>query len=147
MKNIFILVNEIYNKCNECHKKRKPLKTNNQICIICHQTKLLYIPSGNKIIDEFVRYAQINFAQESSRFIPYYQFKDLKKVGEGGFSKIYKATWINGPSYWNEKKEDFEYKDPDKTVALKQLNNSKNITVKELNEVSIITLNIIFLNI
>src|SRR6266498_4997784 len=94
MKNIFILENEIYNKCNECHKKRKPLKTNNQICIICHQTKLLYIPSGNKIIDEFVRYAQINFAQESSRFIPYYQFKDLKKLVKEGLAKFIKLLGL-----------------------------------------------------
>jgi len=41
---------------------------------------------------------------------------------------------INGPPYWNEKKEDFEYKDSI-IVALKQLDNSKNVTSKELNEV------------
>ena len=68
------------------------------------------------------------------KFISYDQFKDIEEIGRGGFSKIYKATWINGPPYWNEEKEDFEYKDSI-TVALKQLNNSKNITSKELNKV------------
>ena len=68
------------------------------------------------------------------KFVPYNQFKDIKEIGKGGFSKVYKATWINGPLYWNEEKEDFEYKDSI-IVALKQLNNSKNITPKELNEV------------
>jgi len=72
-------------------------------------------------------------------FIPFDQFKDIKKIGKGGFSKIYKATWINGPPYWNEEKEDFEYKDSI-MVALKQLNNSKDITSKELNEVQCINL-------
>src|SRR6266542_2064753 len=47
---------------------------------------------------------------------------------------IIKATWINGPPYWNEEREEFEYKGSI-IVALKQLNNSRNITSKELNEV------------
>ena len=128
--------NKIYNECNECHMRRRPSKENHQICIICYQANLLYKPSGNKIIDDFINYTQINFVQESSRmkFIPYDQFKDIEQIGKGGFSEIYKATWINGPPYWNEEKEDFEYKDSI-MVALKQLNNSKNITSKELNEV------------
>ncbi|UZO00062.1 uncharacterized protein OCT59_001316 [Rhizophagus irregularis] len=29
-------------------------------------------------------------------WIPYTQFKDLRKIGEGGFSIIYKATWSDG---------------------------------------------------
>src|SRR6266540_6576493 len=107
------LENEMYSMCNKCHKKRRSLKENHQICIICYQADLLYKPSGNKIIDEFINYTQINFIQESSRmkFIPYDQFKDIEMIGKGGFSKIYKATWINGPPYWNEEKEDFGYID------------------------------------
>ncbi len=132
---------DIYNKCNKCFKKRRSLKENHQICIICYQANLLYKPSGNKIIDKFINCTQVNFVQESSRmkFIPYDQFKDIKRIGKGGFSEIYKATWINGPPYWNEEKEDFEYKDSI-IVALKQLNNSKDITCKELNEVQYINL-------
>ena len=59
----FIIESEdkIYNKCNKCHKKRRPLKENHQICIICYQANLLYKTSGNKIIDEFVNYTQILF--------------------------------------------------------------------------------------
>ncbi|CAB5388563.1 unnamed protein product [Rhizophagus irregularis] len=51
-----------------------------------------------------------------------------------GFSKIYKATWIDGPHSWNEEKEDFEYEEPNIIVALKQLNNSENISFEELKE-------------
>ncbi|CAB4427812.1 unnamed protein product [Rhizophagus irregularis] len=47
-------------------------------------------------------------------FVPYDQFKNIEFIAEGGFSKIYKATWIDGP-----------------------LNNSNNITFKELNELKI----------
>ncbi len=132
---IIELENEIYNRCNKCYKKRTT-KKNHQICIICYQANLLYKPSGNKIIDNFINYTQINFVQESSRmkFIPYDQFKDIEQISKGGFGRIFKAIWINGPPYWNEDKEDFEYKNSIE-VALKQLNNSKNITSKELNEV------------
>ncbi|RIA85114.1 kinase-like domain-containing protein, partial [Glomus cerebriforme] len=36
-------------------------------------------------------------------FVPYDQFKDIKFIAEGGFSKIYKATWIDGPIRgWNK---------------------------------------------
>jgi len=128
---------EAYNKCNKCFKKRRSLlKENHQICVICYQANLLYKPSGNKIIDEFINHTQINFVQESSRmkFIPFNQFKDIEEIGKGGFSRIYKATWTNGPSYWSEEKKDFEYRNPI-MVALKKLNNSKNISSRELNEV------------
>jgi len=129
---------EIYNECNECHKRRRPLKENHQICIICYQAKLLYKPSGSEIIDEFINYTQVHFVQESSRmkFIPFDQFKDIEQIGKGGFSNIFKATWIDGPPYWNEEKENFDYKDLNKIIALKQLNNSVNITFEELREVS-----------
>ena len=75
------------------------------------------------------------------KFIPYDQFKDIEKIGKGGFSKVYKTTWIDGPPYWNEEKEDFEYRDPNKLVALKQLINSANITFEELKEVDIFSNN------
>src|SRR5688572_25944594 len=94
---------EIYERCNKCFKRRRSLKESHQICIICYQASLLYKPSGNKYIDEFINYTRINFVQMA--FIPFDQFRDVKMIGKGGFSKIYKATWINGPPYWNEEKE------------------------------------------
>ena len=72
------------------------------------------------------------------KFNPYDQFKDIEFIGKGGFSKIYKATWTDGPSYWNEENESFECEDPNKIVALKRLNNSANITLQELKEVGIL---------
>ena len=64
-------------------------------------------------------------------FVPYDQFKDVEFIAEGGFSKIYKATWIDGPV----KKYNRNIRERNSTVVLKKLNNSKNITSKELNEV------------
>ena len=123
-------------KCNECNKRRKTLDYNHQICHVCYKMKKTFKPSGNKIIDDFIRHTQINLVKNEGKmeFVPYEQFKNVEFIAEGGFSKIYKATWIDGPIDWNS--EDLS-RDPNYTVVLKKLNNSKNITTKELNEVSI----------
>ncbi len=94
MRFLIELVDEIYNKYNKCHKKRRFLKENHQICKICYQAMLLHKSSENKVIDEFIEDTQINFVQESSRmkFIPYDQFENIESIGKGGFSEIYKAT-------------------------------------------------------
>jgi hypothetical protein len=104
-------------KCNECKKIRKNLESH-QICRICYEAKGLKT-SGNKVIDDFIKYTQTNYVKKGAKmeFVPHDQFKNIEFIAEGGFSKIYKATWFN------------------RTVVLKKLNNSKNITSKELNEV------------
>jgi hypothetical protein len=121
-------------KCNEC-KKREPLHENLQICYICYRMKTLFKPSGNKIIDDFIRHTQINLDTNEGRmeFVPFDQFINIKFIAEGGFSKIYKATWIDGPIYWGFSYYTIKLR---QTIVLKKLNNSKNITSKELNEVT-----------
>ncbi|CAB5116259.1 unnamed protein product [Rhizophagus irregularis] len=115
---------KIHEKCNECNKRRRPLDESHQICRICYNMKKTFKPSGNKIVDDFIRYTQINLVRKEGKlkFVPYNEFKNLEFIAEGGFSKIYKATWVNRSN---------------KTVVLKKLNNSKNITAKELNELKI----------
>jgi hypothetical protein len=119
-------------QCSECNKKRTPLDENHQICNDCYKYKTEPTSklSGNKIIDDFIKYTQINSADKQGRmeFVPYDQFKNIEFIAEGGFGKVYKATWIDCPV--------FDYnKIRNRTVVLKKLNNSKNITSKELNEV------------
>ena len=60
------------------------------------------------------------------KFIFYNKFEDIEFIAEGGFSKIYKGIWIDDPRHM--------------VVALKELNNSKNINSKELNEVKYLIL-------
>src|ERR1051325_6805050 len=122
-------------RCNECNKKRKPSNNSHHICYVCYKTKSISKPSGIKVIDEFIRHTQINYVKREGKmeFVPYDQFKNVEFIAEGGFSKIYKATWIDGPVWnYNNKRA---IRDCNRTVALKKLNNSKNITPKELNEV------------
>jgi hypothetical protein len=126
-------------KCSECNKIRKPSSESNQICFTCDKVKKRIILSGNEIIDDFIRYTQINCPNKSygkMLFVPYEEFKNIKPIGEGGFSKVYKATWIDCQiTDWGTL--DYTIKKYNRTIALKRLNNSKNITSKELNEVNI----------
>ncbi|UZO02742.1 uncharacterized protein OCT59_021221 [Rhizophagus irregularis] len=136
-----ITVNSKYKKrkCIECNKRKKTLDENHQICHVCYRIKKLYKygPSGNKVIDDFVRYTQINLVNKKGEmeFVPYEQFINIEFIAEGGFSKIYKANWKDGPieSYSNKNiVRIVNYK-----VVLKKINDSKNITSKKLNELKI----------
>ena len=123
-------------KCYGCNQRRKIFDETQQICSSCHITKSV-TSSGNKVIDDFIRFTLTNRAKEYGRmkFVPHDRFKDLKFIAEGGFSKVYKATWINSPIFnWNVKRQRYDRRD-DMMVVLKKLNNSKNIKSKDLNEV------------
>ena len=119
--------------CRSCMKERTPLDESHQICHDCYKTIIEQKLSGNKIIDDFIKYTQINYFKTwiKLNYVPHEQFKNIEFIAEGGFSKIYKATWIDGPM--NYKYDGIRKKNY--TVVLKKLNNSKNITSKELNEV------------
>jgi hypothetical protein len=125
-----------FKKCNRFNRKRKHLNEF-QICKSCCKPMIEFIPSGNKIVDDFIKYTLTNRNEMAGKleFVPYDRFKDIEFIVEGGFSKVYKATWIDGPiSYWNHKKQKYDSYGEMK-VALKKLNNSKNMSSKGLNEV------------
>ena len=85
----------------------------------------------NKVIDDFTKNT-CNIRHGKMEFVPYNNFKYIEFIAEGGFSKVYKATWIDGPYNCDGP---LYYRNGKMTVALKELNNSKNITSEELNEV------------
>ncbi|RGB40127.1 hypothetical protein C1646_739788 [Rhizophagus diaphanus] len=122
-------------QCSECNKIRTPSHKSHQICQICYKAKKRIIPSGNKVIDDFIKYTQINYAKKNGKmiFVPYEKFKNIELIGEGGFSKIYKATWIDS-KISSIGTLDHSLRNESKVVALKKLNYSKNFTSKELNE-------------
>ena len=126
-------------KCNEC-KKRKPLYESRQTCRHCYKMKATFKPSGNKVIDDFIRYTQTNYVVKKEgkmEFVPYNEFEVIKFIAKGGFSEVYKAKWARGPV------KNYKIKYPTRgnnssAVVLKKLDNSKNITSKELNEVCLL---------
>ncbi|CAG8667665.1 5961_t:CDS:2 [Racocetra fulgida] len=92
------------------HKKRKICKKYNNIkvlydensnqCRDCYGASLCVL-SGNKLIDDFIESSQTSYGSCKSKskleFIPYEQFTNIEYLAKGGFSVIYKATWVDGP--------------------------------------------------
>ena len=93
--------------------------------------------SGNEIIDDFIHQCQIqsSLPRHILEWIPFDQFKNVKKLTEGGFSTIYIAGWTRGSIDDNdENKKEFIYHGTH-GVALKSLNNSNNPGKAFFNEV------------
>ena len=68
-------------------------------------------------------------------WIPFDQFKEVKKLTEGGFSSIYTGTWTRGSIVdYDENKKEFSYIGPE-YIVLKGLNNSSNLGEAFFNEV------------
>ena len=101
--------------------------------------------SGNSEIDEFIKdtiYNVGSFYDNGSyplflEWVEFHRFENVKQIGEGGFAKVYSATWIDGRAkYVRQSDRNWEKLNPKPIeVALKRLNGSQNISAKYLNEV------------
>ena len=104
--------------------------------------------SENHDIDEFIKDTIYNAKYDDKldeddnyslflEWVPFDRFEDIKQIGEGGFAKVYSATWIDGNAKY-DKQDDGSWKKrkpkPMK-VALKRLNGSQNMSAEYLNEV------------
>ncbi len=91
----------------------------------------LFYKSGNKVVDDFIRCINI-YSINEMEFVPHDQFKDIVYIAK---FESYEAIWIEGNiQSWNKKKINFKRSGP-MQVVLKRLNDSDNITSKELSEV------------
>ena len=103
--------------------------------------------SGNSEIDDFIKDTIYNPGSFYSSCIGYHplflewvafdRFENVKQIGEGGFAKVYSATWIDGRAYYT-KESNGNWGKLGSTpieVALKRLIGSQNISAKYLNEV------------
>ena len=71
--------------------------------------------SGNPVIDKFIKDTMCKPAEYSIdkerynypflEWVPFDRFTDIKEIGEGGFAKVYSATWIDGKTEY-EKQDD-----------------------------------------
>ncbi|CAB5321334.1 unnamed protein product [Rhizophagus irregularis] len=103
--------------------------------------------SKNNDIDEFIKDTiynakliyDVNDANYNPIFlewVPFDKFKEIKHIGEGGFAKVYSATWIDGKSkYFRQNDGSWKKRGSEPIeVALKKLNDSQNISAAYLNE-------------
>ena len=99
--------------------------------------------SENHDIDEFIKDTIYN-AKNYGRYpfflewVPFDRFEAIKQIGEGGFAKVYSATWIDGQAMYYKSNRSWRKNEPEPIkVALKRLNGSQNMSAEYLNEVSI----------
>ena len=122
--------NEVYSWCQPCNSKR-------------FQQNFKNWTSGNSDVDKLIQESQLNAKSnwEILEWIEYDRFENIEYITKGGFGKVYKAIWKDGriinwdyeTNQWERDKYD-RYWNP-MSVALKSLNNSKDITLEFLNEV------------
>ena len=106
--------------------------------------------SGNHDIDKFIKdtiyEARKCYFNSFVEWVLFDRFEDIKQIGEGGFAKVYSATWIDGISKFEEQGNGgWKKLDPEPLkVALKRLNGSQNMSAEYLNEVYFIFMLSIF---
>ena len=131
-----------YGLCKECNQEN----TGFEWCKACNakhfQQNFEKWTSGNVDIDKFIQDTQLSANENHNvlEWIPYDRFYDIEYIAKGGFGKVYRANWIDGPiNYWDDKNKNWERYNENKFVALKSLNNSKNVTLEFINEVFLIS--------
>ncbi|GES73778.1 kinase-like domain-containing protein [Rhizophagus clarus] len=130
-KNYIIVLDT--NKCKNCENKCNA---------IYFQYNFNNWTSGNNDIDKFIQDTQLsdhNYNKcHALEWIPYNKFRDIKYIAKGGFGKVYKANWIDGyMDKWDDNHNSWKRKDQNMLVALKSLNNSKNVTLEFMNEITL----------
>ncbi|GET59452.1 kinase-like domain-containing protein [Rhizophagus irregularis DAOM 181602=DAOM 197198] len=129
-----------YKNCRECKQEN----TGMLYCKACNvkhfQQNFKNWTSGNNDIDKFIQDNQLsaNFYGQVLEWIPYNKLYDIEYIAKGGFGKVYRAKWIDGfIGYWDNINENWERHNSDGFVALKSLNNSENVTLEFINEITI----------
>jgi hypothetical protein len=127
----------LYGLCPECNEPN----TGDEWCQQCNakrfQQNFPNWTSGNEYVDKFIQESQLNARNFSEvlEWIPYNRLINIEYLAKGGFSTVYKATWLDGRilDWDNDKGEWNRHSDCD--VAIKSLDNSSNINDEFLNEV------------
>src|SRR5688572_24667161 len=126
--------------CSRCNKRF----TKELWCKNCDPFRIIEgWTSGNSNVDKFIKDTMYDERYEKyPRFlewVPFNKFMDIKQIGEGGFAKVNSATWIDGPLSERLEPQDNgswkKSKSVPRTIALKKLNGSQNMTAEYLNEV------------
>jgi len=135
-------LNQRYKKYGLCKGCKQPKTTSfySNWCQLCNskrfQQNFKNWTSGNSDVDKLIQESQLNAKRsyEKLEWIEYDRFKNTEYITKGGFGKVYKANWKDGRiTRWNF--ETNQWNRYERTVALKSLNNSKDITSEFLNEV------------
>ncbi|GBB87816.1 hypothetical protein RclHR1_01430025 [Rhizophagus clarus] len=127
-KNYMFILNNICKKCN-------------YVCNAMHfQQNFRNWTSGNNNIDKFIQDDQLSThdnynIDDALEWIPYNRFHDIKYIAKEEFSKVYRASWIDGNiDCWDDENKNWKRINHNMFVILRSLNNPKNISTKLKNE-------------
>ncbi|RHZ85543.1 hypothetical protein Glove_64g50 [Diversispora epigaea] len=118
--------------CIKCNRRRSI--NSSHICYYCYGVNSLIANSGNNNIDNFIKGTHSlskSIEDPFLQWVPFEEFKDVKKIGQGGFSQIFKATWKIFEGISNK---DTVKRSSKQEIVLKVLNNSQNVDTEFLNE-------------
>src|SRR5437764_4783295 len=107
-----------FNKLNISDSDSNPIITNHENCSYCNKpfNEELWCKecdpfrmiegwtSGNNDVDKFIKDTIYDARKLNDRFyvcrilewVPFDRFEEIKEIGEGGFAKVFSATWIDG---------------------------------------------------
>ncbi|PKC03026.1 hypothetical protein RhiirA5_503689 [Rhizophagus irregularis] len=136
-----ILINNIrYNGVHNCWRKLR------SYCCDCYDREIDIIEkkriefenwtSRNEVIDKLIQDNQ-NIGRKYGllEWISYDKFTNINYIAKVGFAKVYSAIWKDGPiKKWSQFSNNWKRNESTK-IALKVLNNSKNISGDFLNEI------------
>jgi hypothetical protein len=113
----------------------------NDVCNSIHfQYNFNNWTSSNYGIDKFIQDTQLlthDNVKCALEWIPYDRFNNINYIAKGGFGKVYRANWIDGRiDNWDYHNRNWKRKDQNMFVALKNLNNSKNVSMEFMSEVN-----------
>ncbi len=116
--------------CPECNKPRISFGW-------CFECETKHWTSENKEIDELIQYTQLSATQHCDylEWISFEKFEMIKYIGKGGFSSVYSALWTEGPRWYLDNGAQEWSRTGPMQIALKQLDNSKNISSSYINQV------------
>lgn len=120
---------DLIDKHGSCSKCQKP-NTSYRWCQPCREKELQRL-EGQELVEKFIQQHQEKDEEQEDKkiqWIPYKEFASIEQIGEGGFSKVYKVKCKEIKKYNNN------YASED--VIIKSLNNSQNITLKFLQEIT-----------
>ncbi len=154
-ENKYQVIESEFNILNISNNYSNSINTNHKNCCYCNKpSEELWCKdcaleiiegwtSGNPDIDKFIRDTMHNVRNvkypEFLEWVPFDKFIEVEEIGEGGFAKVYTATWMDGPLYERLEKQSngsWNKLDPQPMkVALKRLNGSQKMSNEYLNEV------------
>ena len=128
-----------YGYCQDCKRQLAAVSWCDN-CDIAHlKENFCNWTSDCSIIDEFIRYTQLN-AKENMDYLEWIDFDQFELVKftnkQGAFSSIYSAVWMEGPMWNLDEKADLWTRNGPTDVILKRLDNSQNMNQEFINQVS-----------